>query len=136
MPTRISTAAKNDCLDAIRNLIRSGSTVSKPYISIYTGTQPASVQTAATGVELARLELSSNPFFPPSEATMVARPISDELSVNADGEATWFRIYNRDNVAILDGVVSINGGSGALQFDTTTFVLGGAVSLEALILRY
>lgn len=136
MPIRISTATKNAILEAVRDAVRSGSTVDRPYISVRSGTQPAGVHVPATGTQLAVLQMAPNPFFPASNGSMLARPINNDISIDADGVAGWFRVYNRDNVGVLDGSVSVNGGSGQLQFDTITFVLGGAVALEAFTLGY
>lgn len=136
MALKISTAAKNACLEAIRDQVRAGTTLSRPYISIRTGSQPAGVHVPATGTELGVLQMAPAGFFPASDGTMVARPIQSDISINADGVAGWFRVFNRDNAAVLDGSVSINGGGGSLQIDTVTFVLGGAVALQAFILSY
>lgn len=136
MSINLAASLKNQLLQHVVQLIDSGTTVTNPYIKIYTGSKPGSVQDSATGTLLATLTMSTpHAFHGISNAIATARTITDDSSIDATGTAGWFRIFNKNNVAVLDGDVSVLGSTGDLQFDSIQFVLGGAVQLPTLTLR-
>lgn len=133
MAIRISTQARNDAGDSIVDLIDTGNTVTNGYIEIRDGSIPANPQTAATGKILATLQLSVPAFKSFNNGTAQANTISDDTQVDATGTATWFRIYNRNKIAIMDGVVTVTGEGGDIQFDNVNFIAGGVVSITSLL---
>jgi hypothetical protein len=73
----------------------------------------------------------SNPAFDNyTNGSSYSNAIADGTIV-ANGTAGWFRIYNRDGVAVLDGDITITGGTGNLQFPNTSFLLGGVVTITS-----
>lgn len=128
MATRISTASAKAANDALVALLNSG------YIEIRTGTQPATVATAATGTLLGTLTLS-NPAFgasttaSPSVAT--ANAITGDASADATGTAGWFRAYASGGTAHIDGSVTATGGGGDLVLDSTSIVAGGTINMTS-----
>ena len=102
--TKISNAAAQAAVNAITALLN----VNGPgYMEIRTGTMPADVDTAATGTLLGTLPLSATAFAAATDVTgsarAVANAVTDEDSAVAAGTATWFRAYDGNGVAIIDG---------------------------------
>lgn len=133
MAIRISTQARNDAGDAVVDLIDAGSAVANGYIQIRDGEIPNSPQLTATGKVLAKLELSNPAFKSFDNGVAQANTISNDIQVDATGVASWFRIYNRDNVPVMDGQITTSGGGGDLEFDNINFIAGGIVSITSLL---
>ena len=119
-----TTGVRNPMLDEITN--HAGSNA---ILRIYSGTQPA-----GGGAETTILaQLTCNATFAPAAAAgvLTLNSITADSSANASGTATWFRIYQSDATTfVLDGDVSTTAaGTGALQLDDTSIVLGGTVAL-------
>lgn len=124
----ISTAARNAMCNALVDLIDAGS--SNGYIQIRTGSQPANPGTAASGTLLATLNMSDPAFGNASTGVATAEAITNDSSADATGTAGYFRIYDSDNTAILDGTVGTSGAD--INFNTVSFVSGDAVSITSL----
>lgn len=128
----LSTIARNAAGDAIVSLLDEGSAAVNGYIEIRSGTKPASPQTAATGTLLSTLQLA-NPAFPAfANGSAAANTIADDSNIAASGAASWFRMYDRDGTAVMDGDVTITGGGGDIEFDNINFIQGGTVSISTL----
>jgi hypothetical protein len=133
MTVNISTQARNDAGDAIVDLIDKGSTSPNGYLEIRSGTKPTTPQVGVGGTTLlATLNLSLPAFGKFNNGVSVAGTIADDNSVNATGVAGWFRIYDRDGVAVIDGDVTATGGGGDIQFDNINFIKGGVVIITTL----
>jgi len=132
MTVSISTQARNDAGDAIVDLIDAGTINPNGYMEIRTGTKPASPQVAATGTLLATLNFSNPAWGTFSNGTAYANAISNDTSADASGTATWFRFYNLDGGAVLDGSITVTGGGGDIEFDIVDFILGGVVAIVSL----
>jgi len=131
--TVISTQARNDAGNAIVDLIDQGSSNPNGYLEIRSGTKPANPQTGVGAtVLLATINFSLPAFGNFSNGVSLANTISDDTNVNDTGVATWFRIYNRDNVAIIDGDITVTGGGGDIEFDNVNFITGGVVVITSL----
>lgn len=133
MTIRISTQARNDAGDAVVDLIDVGSAVAKGYIEIRDGSIPTSPQLPATGKVLAKLEFSNPAFKSFSNGIGQANPITNDSQVDATGLASWFRVYSRDNIAVMDGQITTVGAGGDLEFDNTNFIAGGVVSITSFV---
>lgn len=133
MAIRISDQARNDAGDAIVDLIDDGSAVANGYIEIRDGTIPTSPQLPATGKLLAKLEFSNPAFKSFTNGIGQANTITNDTQVDATGLASWFRIYNRNNIAVIDGQITTVGGGGDLEFDSVNFITGGVVSITSFI---
>jgi len=132
MTVNISTQARNDAGDAIVDLIDGGTINPNGYMEIRSGTKPSTPQTAATGTVLATLNFSNPAWASFSNGTAFANAIASDTSADASGTASWFRFYNRDGTAILDGDITITGGGGDIEFDVVNFILGGVVAITSL----
>jgi hypothetical protein len=133
MTVSISLVARNAACQTIVGLVDAGSAMPNGYIEIRSGTKPSNPQTSPPdGLLLATLSMSNPAFGAPSNGSAVANPIASDNSIDNTGIATWFRIYNRDNGAVIDGTITIVGGGGDLTFDSVNFVKNGTVSITNL----
>lgn len=115
--TKIANSAARAACDAVVDLLDAGAAAG--YIEIRTGTKPADVDTAPSdGVIVAVLPLSDPAFGAAADGNpggvATANPITADLSANNTGVPTWFRAYDSNGVARIDGTV---GESGAGAFD-------------------
>jgi hypothetical protein len=119
MALRIATSARNAAADAVVDLVDAGAGAGT--LRIYTGSQPATPNTAATGTLLATVTLVDPAFG--SAATGVAT-LADPGAVTgaADGTAGWFRIYDSNSNAVLDGACGTSGAE--LNLNTLTISTG------------
>lgn len=125
---RISNAGAIAACNALVDLLDAGAGAA--YIEIRTGTQPATVETAATGTLLATLTCSDPAFGNAADenpgAKATANAIASDTSADATGVAGWFRAYDSNNVAIIDGTCGTTGTDMILDDDNIT--IGGVVA--------
>lgn len=127
MSISISTYTKNSLLSKLISDIDSGSNLNTGYIEIRTEPRP-DPNLAATGTLLVTADLSNPSFGPVSNGQSLAYEITPRTIILADGTATWFRIYNKDNIPILDGSVSDADGDGDIKFNTSEFTAEGKIA--------
>lgn len=132
MATRISNQAAKAATDALTALLNGGPAAG--YVEIRTGTQPASVGTAASGTLLGTLTLSDPAFgaattASPSVAT--ASAITGDTAADATGTAGWFRGYDSTGATVIDGNVTATGGGGDMTLSSTSIITGGAINISA-----
>lgn len=131
MSLRVAVARRNEALDAIRDNANSG------YLRIYTGSRPATPETAASGTLLAELTLSATAFGAASSGTITANAITRDSSANAGGTAGWFRIFESDGTtAWADGEVGATGSGKELELVTTTITAGQPVEISSLTVSW
>lgn len=125
MAISLAIATAQAKCNAAVDRIDSGSGTAK--LRIYTGTKPASADTAATGTLLYEFDLP-NPAFgnatnaSPSVAT--ANAISPAVGLD-NGTAGWGRVFNRNGDAVFDGTV---GQEITLNSTTVSTGLTGTVT--------
>lgn len=132
MAVNISTQARNDGGDAIVDLIDSGTTNPNGFMEIRSGAIPATPQDAATGILLSTVNFALPAFGNFDNGVAIANPIADDTDIDATGTANWFRIYDRDGNGVIDGLVTLTGGGGDIEFNTIDFIKGGVVSIIAM----
>ena len=132
MTVNISTQARNDAGDSIVDLIDLGSTNANGVLEIRTGAIPANPQAVVSGTLLATLNFLNPAFGNFSNGTAFANPIADDSDIDASGIAGWFRIYDRNGAAVIDGEITVTGGGGDIEFDNIDFVKGGTVAISQL----
>ena len=126
MALGINVTTRNAMLDAITS--RAGASA---LLQIYDGTRPATGGTVTT--RLAQLTCNASAFAAAaSSGVLTINAISSDLSADATGTATWFRVYASNGTThVLDGSVStIAAGTGDMQLDSTSIVLGGTVAIS------
>lgn len=128
MAIRIPTASQNAAADAVVDRADAGVAAGK--LHIYTGTQPASANDAASGTLLVEFTLADPAF---GAASNGVATLTDPAPVAASntGTAGWFRIVDSDNITTLDGSVSATGGDGDLQLTNTSIAAGQTVDISA-----
>lgn len=101
-------------------------------IQIRTGAQPATANDAATGTLLATVTLADPSFAAAvaGVATLDATPVLSTVGVAA-GTAGWFRMLDNSGDTVLDGAVTVTGGGGELELNTTTISIGVTVDITA-----
>jgi hypothetical protein len=110
-------------------------------INIYTGSQPAGGNTAASGTLLGTLTLASDSADAGASAGECEfNTVTSDTSADASGTAGWGRIYLTGDTAPgstadsddrrLDFSVGTSGAD--VNFDTVTFVAGGTIAISSL----
>jgi hypothetical protein len=130
MATRIPTAAQDAACDGVVDLVDVGAGTSG-LLRIYSGTQPASANSAASGILLAEVELEKPAFTASSSgvATLLGTPLSTTGA--AAGTAGWFRIVNADGDTVLDGACGLSGSGAELILNTLTISIGVNVEITS-----
>jgi hypothetical protein len=129
MATRISNAARSAAADGIVDLLDAGAGPGK--IEIRTGGQPASVGAAATGTLLGTLTLSDPAFGAAVNGVATAGAITGDTAADNTGVAGWFRSYDSNNNAVIDGSITVTGGGGDMTLDNINIVAGGAINVTS-----
>lgn len=140
MAVRLSTGARNKILDSGA----ADAFDSTGRINIYTGSQPASANDAASGTLLATLTLAADAVTAAaSSGSLTFATITSDTSADASGTAGWGRIYRTGDTAPgsaaatsdrrLDFNIAETSG-GDVNFDETAFVAGGTVAISSLTL--
>ncbi len=132
MSTRISDTAATAACDAVVDLLDGGAGAAT--IEIRTGTQPAGVDAIATGTLLGTLTCT-DPAFGASgtnPATATAASITSDTNADASGTAGWFRGYDSNAVAVIDGNITTTAvGTGDMLLDDTAIVAGGTIAVTS-----
>lgn len=118
MATRLLAATANAQADAVGTLMTGGS------VKIYTGSQPATAATAASGTLLATVTLGTAGA---ASGGVVAMPDPASVNAVATGTAGWFRVATSGGTTIWDGAI---GAEGTLS--STSVVSGNPVDLSAV----
>lgn len=133
MTLRIGTALRTAMVDAATAAIDGGSGPGK--LRIYTGAQPATPATAATGTLLVEIPFS-DPSFAAASGGAAGADTTPALTAAAvaTGTAGWFRILDSNNVAHIDGAVTATGGGGEITLASTSVATGLTVTVTSLTL--
>lgn len=120
-----STEVVNAMADAATALADSGS------LKIYSGTKPATADTSVGAATLlATHALAATAFGAASEGVCTAAAIGSDVSIDADGTPSFFRILKTDGTSELwDGTIGLSDAD--LIFDSVTWQAGGTASITA-----
>jgi len=126
---RLATSARNAAAKGVTDLIDAGT--GPGTLKIYSGAQPATPGTAASGTLLATVVLTDPAFGAPSNGVVAG---GDPAAVNAaaTGTAGWCRIADSDGNAVLDGDVTVSGSGGFLQLSSVNLTSGAPVDITSL----
>jgi hypothetical protein len=130
MTIRLPIASRNVAANAVADLVDAGSGAG--LVRVYSGSQPASADLAATGTLLAAFTLN-DPAFGSAVAGTATLVVSPALSTTglAAGDAGWFRVVDSTGATVLDGSVTATGGGGDLIMSTITVSVGLTLQLTA-----
>ena len=126
---RFVTAVKNSALDTIKTAIDAGAGAGT--IKVYTGTQPTTAADAIVAQVLLGTLTFSDPCGTSASGTLTMSAITQDSAADATGTATWARIADSTGATVCDVDVTATGGGGTLQFNTTSFVIGGPILISA-----
>ena len=121
MALSITAAVAQSLASALATAVGSAAT-----INIYSGSKPATPETAASGTLLCTVTISGS-FTASGGSITAADPAS--ASPAASGTAGYFRLATSGGTAILDGTVTATGGGGDMQLGSTTITTGVPVDL-------
>jgi hypothetical protein len=129
----ISTAARQAALDAVTAKINVGGAGS---LAIYSGTQPASPDTAiSTQTLLVSCAFSATSFGATNSSGVATANAIAQGSPVASGTAAWFRIYaGNGTTGVIDGTVGVSGAD--LNLGSTTISTGVPVSITSFTLTH
>lgn len=97
---------------------------------IYSGTMPATPETAATGTLLAELVLAK-PCGVVAGKKLTFSAITQDLEANNTGYAGYVRLADSDGNVIIDGDVTPTGGTGVLKLNMTLITAMGPVFINS-----
>ena len=97
---------------------------------IYSGTIPATPETAATGTLLAELVLTK-PCGVVADKKLTFSAITQDLEANNTGVASHVRLADSDGNVIIDGDVTSTGGTGVLKLNVTLITALGPVFINS-----
>lgn len=128
MATRLSDEVRTLADDAIVDSLDAGAGAGT--LKIYTGTQPADADDAASGTLLATITYS-DPAFGASSNGVATADTTPALSAvaGASGTAGWFRRADSNDTNRIDG--SVGEGSGDLSLDNTDIASGQTVTVTS-----
>jgi hypothetical protein len=128
MAWRLATSARNAAADAIGTLVDAGPAAGT--LKIYTGTQPATPNTAATGTLLATVTLVDPAF---GAAATGVKTLADPPAATGvgDGTAGWFRIADSTGAAVVDGAVGseLTLSTNTISIGVTVDITGGTMTM-------
>lgn len=128
---RISNAAALAALDAIVDLIDGGAGAGT--LHIFTGTPPATCETADSGTQLSQHTMTDPAFGNAADddpdAIATAASIADDSSADATGTAGYFRVKDSDSNVIIQGTVAESDAD--MIIDNASINSGQTVSITA-----
>lgn len=134
MAVRISSAAAIAACDAIVDLVDGGAAGGE--LIIYSGTRPATVDTTITDqTELVTFTLADPSFGNATDVTAGGVATLEDVAAvqaSATGTATFFRMFDSDGNAILDGEVTDTEGSGDLKLSSTSVIQDIEVTIVSM----
>lgn len=124
--TQMTNAAVNAEADAFSALLNTG------YLRIYSGTQPATGDTALSGNTLLSEHRYSATAAPAASAGVITFNAITAPNPTAAGTATFFRAFKSDGTtAVYDGTVGATGSTSNIELATTGIVLGVPVTITS-----
>lgn len=122
---KTSIVARNAELDALAPLANSGK------LRIYSGAQPATPETAASGTLLAELTMNATAFGAAASGVITANAITSDSAADATGTAGYYRLLKSDGTtALWDGSVGTSGSD--LNLNSVAIQSGAQVSVSSL----
>jgi len=129
MAVRLSAATANALANAVNTQVNAGTGAGT--IQIFTGTQPATADTAESGTLLATFTLQDPAFGGASGGviTLAGTPLT--VAAVASGTAGWFRLESNggSTLTVLDGSVGTSGNQ--INLNTTSITSGVNVTITS-----
>lgn len=128
----VSMASAEAALNALLAVLNTGGA---GHIKIFTGSMPATTETADSGTLLSTLTLSATAFANATDpgstglATAVANAITSDTNAAATGTAGYFRAYNGSGVCVVQGTVGTSAAD--MILNTVSIVAGATVAITS-----
>ena len=100
-------------------------------VEVYTGTKPATPDTAITSQVLLGTCTCSATAGTFSGRRFTFNAITQDSAADASGTATWARFKSGAGTAVLDVDVTTTGGGGFMQMNNTAITAGGPISITS-----
>lgn len=124
--TQLSNVAVNAEADALARLLDNG------YRRLYSGTKPATADTALSGNTLLAELRFANPSAPAASNGVLTYTLTPDTSANNDGDVTFYRDFKADGTTVVvDGTAGVTGSGSNLELNTTTIVTGQQVAVTS-----
>lgn len=124
-----SSGLRNDRSTQILNRL-DDSGVGNAKIKLYTGTKPSTGGAITTQVLLGTCDMS-NPSGSVSGPTYTANAISDDVSADNTGTATWCRVLSAADAFVMDMDVTDTTGAGPCKLTSTSIIAGGKITVAS-----
>lgn len=123
---KIANVAANAEVDALTALLATG------YLRIYSGTQPATADTALSGnTLLAELRFGATAFGAGAAGVATANAITQDSAADATGTAAFFRAFKSDGTTVVcDGSAGTSGAD--LNLNSTAIQINAAVQVTSM----
>jgi len=131
----VSMLSARAALDALLGKLNVGGTAG--VVKIFTGSMPATCETADSGTRLATLTLSTTAFPASTDpgstglATATANAITSDTNAAATGTAGYFRAYDSAGVCIVQGTVGTSAAD--MILNTTSISAGSTVAITSWV---
>lgn len=122
----LRTARANAIIAAINNGAGSGTML------FYTATQPAKGAAITSQILLGTVTFSE-PAGTVTNGVLTFATISDDISGDADGVATWVRVLDGDGAFVMDMTVTDTNGAGPVKVNSTQFYAGGIIHISSAV---
>ena len=124
---KLAAATANAIADAAAALCNGGT------LKIYSGTQPATGDTATAETLLATCTFASPAFLTAVAGVATANAIGQDASADATGTAAWFRILDASANKVMDGSVGV-GSSFDCNVVTTSVIAAAPFPIASMTL--
>jgi len=124
MARRDNIALRNLQIDAVDAAFASG------FLDLYTGAQPASADTAATGTLLASIPLPADAHSAAASGS-ASKAGTWSVTIAASGTVGWARMRNAADTIRRDFSVTATAGGGDYTVADTALVAGGTVTVTS-----
>src|SRR5574337_168696 len=128
MTMTVATSVRTTLATAMGEAIDAGAGAGT--VKVYTGTKPASPDTAITSQTLLGTLTCSDPCGSVTSGVLTFSSITQDSSADATGTAAWVRIADSSGTAVVDLAVGTSGSD--INFNTTSIVSGGPISISSL----
>lgn len=127
MAVRLSESLADDLADAVDTAVNAGGSAGT--IKIYTGSQPATADTAESGTLLATFTLADPAFGAASGGVITLAGVPLTVAAADTGTAGWFRMETSGGTNVLDGSVGTSGNQ--INLNTTSITNGVNVTITS-----
>ena len=121
----LAALTTNAIADAVAALCDGGT------VKLYTGTQPATADTATAETLLATCTFANPAFGSAVAGVATAHVITQDASADASGTAAWFRVLSSAGAAVMDGSCGV-GAAFDLQVVSATVTAGAPFPIDSM----